>query len=76
MPKGNPNPVQSAEFQGSQYQAQDSDVYEFPLSKKDTSVKLPQDLDDVLRAMDSKKKAAWIRRTLYNAAREQGMLTG
>ena len=74
MARGNPTPVQSVCFEESQYQAEDSDVYEYPLSKKDTAVKLPEDLDAVLRAMPSKKKAAWIRRTLYNAAREQGML--
>ncbi|WP_088895007.1 hypothetical protein [Leptolyngbya ohadii] len=70
MPRGNKNPVQTKEFKEKQFQAY-GEVGEVPLSKKVTGVKLPEDIDAVIRSMPDKERVAWLRRVIVDAAQKE-----
>jgi hypothetical protein len=60
----NPSPVQTEDFKRHWYQAQGN--IEGELSKKAIAVKLPVDVDGVVRSIPN--MAAWLRRVITEAA--------
>lgn len=72
MPKGNRNPVQSTQFKEKQFQAY-GEVGSIPLSKKAISIKLPQDVHDVLENLPSEERVTYLRRIISEGVRRDLM---
>ncbi len=71
MPKGNPKPVQTEEFKRQQFKAFGDIPGDYPLGDKVWGIRLPVDVEQRLKAMDNKKRVAWMRKTLTEAARAE-----
>jgi hypothetical protein len=69
MPKGNPNPVITPEFKAQQFQPQGE--VNGPLSNKAIGIKLPVEIDEVVRSLP--QKALWLRRVITEAAQRELM---
>jgi hypothetical protein len=69
MPKGNPNPVITPEFKAQQFKPQ-GEVHG-PLSNKAIGIKLPVEIDEVVRSLP--QKALWLRRVITEAAQRELM---
>ncbi|MDX2096429.1 MAG: hypothetical protein SFW36_01520 [Leptolyngbyaceae cyanobacterium bins.59] len=67
----NPHPVQSQKFLDKQFKPQGTIPSDKPLSKKAIAVKLPEDIDEVVRALPN--SAEWLRRVITEAARRELM---
>lgn len=67
----NPNPIQTEEFLRQQYKAQGEVLSDKPLSKKAIAVRLPEDIDALVRSQAD--GAAWLRRVIVEAARRELM---
>jgi Mg/Co/Ni transporter MgtE len=63
MPSMNRNPVQSTQFKEKQFRAY-GEVGNIPLSKKAISIKLPQDVHDVLENLPSEERVAYLRQII------------
>jgi hypothetical protein len=72
MPKGNPNPVITPEFKAQQFQPQGE--INSPLSSKAIGIKLPVEVDEVVRSLP--QKAEWLRRVITEAAQRELMKDG
>jgi hypothetical protein len=66
---GNPHPVQNERFLEKQFKRQG--VIEGDLSPKPLSVRLPRELDDVVRPLPD--RAEWIRKAIIAAAEKDGL---
>ena len=69
MPKGNPNPVSTPEFEASKFKRMDDSTE--PLAEKLTCVRLTQHVDAVLRTLPN--KSVWLRRVISEAAERELM---
>jgi hypothetical protein len=69
MPKGNPNPVITPEFKAQQFKPQGE--VNGPLSNKAIGIKLPVEIDEVVRSLPH--KAEWLRRVITEAAQRELM---
>jgi hypothetical protein len=67
MPKGNPNPVITPEFKAQQFKPQGE--VNGPLSNKAIGIKLPVEIDEVVRSLPN--KAVWLRRVISEAAQRE-----
>lgn len=70
----NPSPRQTEEFKAQQYQPQGDVSGLQPLAKKPLCVKLPEDVDAVVRSLPN--TAEWLRRVVVDAARTELMNDG
>ena len=71
MPKGNPNPVQTAEFRERQFKPYGK--VDQPLGDKVWGLRLPIDVETCLKEMPDRDRVAWMRKTLVEAARHELM---
>jgi hypothetical protein len=69
MPKGNPNPVRTPEFQAKQFKRSDRTTE--PLADKILAVRVPIEIDARIR--DLPDKTAWLRRVIVEAAERELM---
>jgi hypothetical protein len=69
MPKGNPNPVITPEFKAQQFKPQGEVIGQ--LSNKAIGIKLPVEIDQVVRSLPN--KAAWLRQVITEAAQRELM---
>jgi hypothetical protein len=69
MPKGNPNPVITPEFKAQQFQPQGE--VNGPLSNKAIGIKLPVEIDEVVRSLPN--RSAWLRQVITEAAQRELM---
>ncbi|GAB1544150.1 hypothetical protein NUACC21_68260 [Scytonema sp. NUACC21] len=72
MSKGNRNPVQSTQFKEKRFRAY-GEVGNIALSKKPISIKLPQDVHDVLENLPSEQRVTYLRRIISEAVRRDLM---
>lgn len=70
MPKGNPNPVITPEFEAAKIKRSD-DTTE-PLAEKPVRVRLTRSADEIVRAMPS--QSAWLRKVVIAALHEEGLM--
>jgi hypothetical protein len=69
MPKGNPNLVITPEFKAQQFHPQGE--VNGPLSNKTIGIKLPVEIDGVVRSLP--QKALWLRRVITEEAQRELM---
>ncbi len=67
MPKGNPNPVIPLEFKEKQFKRSDETTE--PLADKTLAVRVPIDVDAMVRSLPN--KSAWLRRIIVDAAQRE-----
>ena len=56
MPKGNPNPVQTEDFKKKRFQPFGEVPGDYPLGKKVWGIRLPTDVEAVLKNLNDKKR--------------------
>lgn len=64
----NPRPTQTDEFKARQYKAKGEIPGNQPLAKRPTSIKLPVDVDEIIRALPEAERVTWLRRVICDAA--------
>lgn len=69
MPKGNPNPVITPEFEQNQFKRADNSTE--PLAKKLLCVRLTHSVDEAVRSLPN--MSAWVRRVITEAAERELM---
>lgn len=67
--RGNPNPIQTDEFKKKQFKPVGE--IDSPLARKPTSVKLPQDVAEVLDSWTKEERVTFLRSLITNAVREK-----
>lgn len=70
MPRGNPRPVLTPEFEAAKIKRSDDTTES--LAKRQTQVRLPVSVD-VAIAQLGQRKAAWLRRVITEAAQQELM---
>lgn len=64
----NPRPTQTEEFKARQYKARGEIPGNQPLAKRPTSIKLPLDVDEIIRGLPENERVTWLRRVICDAA--------
>jgi hypothetical protein len=70
MPKGNPHPIQTPEFLAAMIKRSDNTTE--PLAIKQAQVRLPISVDAAVSKL-GKRKTAWLRRVITEAAQRELM---
>ncbi len=75
MAKGNPHPVQTQEFKKKRFQPVGEIPSDQPLAKQITSIRLPVDVHEAIRALPATERITWLRRVICDAAKSELMMT-